>query len=243
MTGPCPTRGATCPATTPASISARAPSTWKTPAPMASSSTTPRRRRVAAACTRCATATLLRMGEYRIRVSIDADEGVLPPPGTGTLAVDLRRQRRAAARSGAGRGRPGRFAQHRGADRRRRPAARAKLAPLTYEGSARRGRPAAVGAGTLSPAARRGPGAPGRGATPRCPMCAQRAAGLLSRRRHRSRTLPMENEAQSLQLVGRMLREALGLKEILRAQQAFCDRYRHRDRQARRTLAAGTGHR
>jgi type VI secretion system FHA domain protein len=39
--------------------------------------------------------------------------------------------------------------------------------------------------------------------------------------------LPMENEAQSLQLVGRLLREAIiGLKETLRAQQLFRDRYR-----------------
>jgi type VI secretion system protein len=38
--------------------------------------------------------------------------------------------------------------------------------------------------------------------------------------------VPMENEAQSLHLVGRLLREAvIGLKEILRAQQAFRDRY------------------
>jgi predicted component of type VI protein secretion system len=38
--------------------------------------------------------------------------------------------------------------------------------------------------------------------------------------------LPMENEAQSLRLVGRLLREAIiGLKEILRAQQAFRNRY------------------
>ncbi len=36
--------------------------------------------------------------------------------------------------------------------------------------------------------------------------------------------LPMESEAQSLHLAGRLLREMLlGLKEILRAQQAFCD--------------------
>ena len=38
--------------------------------------------------------------------------------------------------------------------------------------------------------------------------------------------LPMQNEAQSLHLVGRLLREAIiGLKEILRAQQEFRDRY------------------
>lgn len=38
--------------------------------------------------------------------------------------------------------------------------------------------------------------------------------------------LPMENEAQSLHLAGRLLREALiGLKEVLRAQKAFRDRY------------------
>lgn len=38
--------------------------------------------------------------------------------------------------------------------------------------------------------------------------------------------LPMENEAQTLHLAGRLLREALiGLKEVLRAQQAFRDRY------------------
>lgn len=39
--------------------------------------------------------------------------------------------------------------------------------------------------------------------------------------------VPMENEAQSLHLVGRLLREAvIGLKEVLRAQQAFRDHYR-----------------
>ncbi len=38
--------------------------------------------------------------------------------------------------------------------------------------------------------------------------------------------LPMENEAQSLRLVGRLLRGAvIGLKEILRAQQSFSERY------------------
>jgi predicted component of type VI protein secretion system len=38
--------------------------------------------------------------------------------------------------------------------------------------------------------------------------------------------LPMESEAQSLHLIGRLLREAIiGLKEILRAQQAFRDRF------------------
>ncbi len=38
--------------------------------------------------------------------------------------------------------------------------------------------------------------------------------------------VPMENEAQSLHLIGRLLREAvIGLKEVLRAQQAFRDRY------------------
>jgi predicted component of type VI protein secretion system len=39
--------------------------------------------------------------------------------------------------------------------------------------------------------------------------------------------LPMESEAQSLYLAGRLLREMLlGIKEILRAQQAFAVRYR-----------------
>jgi predicted component of type VI protein secretion system len=39
--------------------------------------------------------------------------------------------------------------------------------------------------------------------------------------------LPMENEAQSLRLVGRLLREAIiGLKEILRTQQSFREHYR-----------------
>jgi type VI secretion system protein len=38
--------------------------------------------------------------------------------------------------------------------------------------------------------------------------------------------VPMENEAQSLRLVGQLLREAIiGLKEVLRAQQGFRDRY------------------
>jgi predicted component of type VI protein secretion system len=39
--------------------------------------------------------------------------------------------------------------------------------------------------------------------------------------------VPMENEAQSLRLLGRLLREAvIGLKEILRTQQSFRDSYR-----------------
>lgn len=39
--------------------------------------------------------------------------------------------------------------------------------------------------------------------------------------------LPMENEAQSLRLVGRLLREAIiGLKEVLRTQQSFREHYR-----------------
>ena len=38
--------------------------------------------------------------------------------------------------------------------------------------------------------------------------------------------LPMDNDANSLHLAGQLLREALlGLKEVLRAQQVFRDRY------------------
>ncbi len=43
------------------------------------------RRRAAAACMPCSEGDVLRMGEYRIQVHIDAD-GACPPPGTNTMA-------------------------------------------------------------------------------------------------------------------------------------------------------------
>jgi predicted component of type VI protein secretion system len=167
---------------------------------------------------------LLRMGEYRIRVSIDADEGVLPPPGTGTLAsisVDNVVPLRAV----------GGVSDDLGAS-------------LNIE--------ALIPSEVSGPIAKLG-GA--RASTPEVPLPQLSAQERLSRLRAAARArlegrhaampdvhnalqafcrgagidesrLPMQNEAQSMQLVGRMLREAIiGLKEILRAQQAFCDRY------------------
>jgi len=162
---------------------------------------------------------LLRMGEYRIRVFIDAEQGVLPPPGTGTLAqisvdnvVPLRAVGAVSDDLGASLNiealipveASGLVAKLGGAEvplpqlssqerlARLRAAARARL----------EGRNAAL------PDLRNALQA----------FC--RGAGIDESR------LPMQNEAQSMQLVGRMLREAIiGLKEILRAQQAFCDRY------------------
>lgn len=164
---------------------------------------------------------LLRMGEYRIRVSIDADEGVLPPPSTGTLAqisVD-------------------------------------NVVPLRAVGSVSDDLGASLNIEALIPAEASDLVAKlGVGSTD-VPLPQLSAQERLTRLRAAARArlegrnsvmpdvhnalqafcrgagidesrLPMQNEAQSLQLVGRMLREAIiGLKEILRAQHAFCDRY------------------
>lgn len=165
---------------------------------------------------------ILRMGEYRIRVSIDIEEGISPRPGTHTLAqmavdnvVPLRAVGGAPDDLGASlniealipeaSGPIAKLGAARMADdtgdvalsaqdrlKRLRAAARARL-----EG-------------------RSAPLADVRNAMQA--FC--RGAGIDESR------LPMQNEAQSMHLVGRLLREAvIGLKEILRAQHAFRDRY------------------
>jgi type VI secretion system protein ImpI len=165
---------------------------------------------------------LLRMGEYRIRVSIDANDGVLPPPTTGTLAqisVD-------------------------------------NVVPLRavgVVGSMSDDLGASLNIEALIPAEASGPVAKlGMSDIPLPQLSAQERltrlrAAARARLEGRHTAMPdvhnalqafcrgagidesrltMQNEAQSLQLVGRMVREAIiGLKEILRAQQAFCDRY------------------
>ncbi|MBK9251876.1 MAG: type VI secretion system-associated FHA domain protein TagH [Proteobacteria bacterium] len=172
---------------------------------------------------------LLRMGEYRIRVGIDAEEGVLPPPSTGTLAqisvdnvVPLRAVGSATDDLGASLNIEA-------------------LIPSEVSGPI-----AKLGAASLASSRQGGADVPlpqlsaqerlsrlraaararleGRHtAMPDVHNALQafcRSAGIDESR------LPMQNEAQSMQLVGRMLREAvIGLKEILRAQQAFRDRY------------------
>lgn len=162
---------------------------------------------------------LLRMGEYRIRVSIDAEQGILPPPGTGTLAqisVD-------------------------------------NVVPLRAVGGVPDDLGASLNIEALIPAEASGPVAKLGGAEQPLPQLS--AQERLTRLRAAARArlegrngalpdvrnalqafcrgagidesrLPMQDEAQSMQLVGRMLREAIiGLKEILRAQQVFCHRY------------------
>lgn len=167
---------------------------------------------------------LLRMGEYRIRVAIDAEQGVLPPPGTGTLAsisVDNVVPLRAVGASTDDLG-----------------------ASLNLE--------ALIPSEASGPVAKLGAARSTGTEGPQPPLSAQERLSRLraaARARLEGRNavlpdvhnalqafcrgagidearLPMQSEVQSMQLVGRMLREAvIGLKEILRAQQAFRDRY------------------
>lgn len=165
---------------------------------------------------------VLRMGEYRIRVHID-DEGSLPLPGVNTmasLAIDNVVPLRAVSGDSDDLG-----------------------ASLNIE--------ALIPPEATGPVAKLGlltPDSPASGP----PLTAQQR---LTRLRAAARArlegnavslvdvrngmqafcrgagidpgrVPMESEAQSLHLAGRLLREALmGLKEILRAQQEFRDRY------------------
>ncbi|MFO1503834.1 MAG: type VI secretion system-associated FHA domain protein [Steroidobacteraceae bacterium] len=166
----------------------------------------------------------LRMGEYRIRVNVDADESILPAPGTGTLAqisVDNVVPLRAV----------GGISDDLGAS-------------LNIE--------ALIPAEISGPVAKLG-GAKLAGAELPLPQLSAQErltrlrAAARARLEGRNAVLPdvhnalqafcrgagidesrltMQSEAQSMQLVGRMLREAIiGLKEILRAQAAFCDHY------------------
>jgi predicted component of type VI protein secretion system len=161
---------------------------------------------------------ILRMGEYSIKASIDADQGMLPAPSTGTLAqisVD-------------------------------------NVVPLRAVGSATDDLGASLNIEALIPAESSGPVAKLGGADLPLLSAQERLTRLRTAARARlegrngaapdvrnalqafcrgagidATRLTMQDEAQSMQLVGRMLRETIiGLKEILRAQQAFCSRYR-----------------
>ncbi len=170
------------------------------------------------------TGDVLRMGEYRIRVEVE-DEAALPTPGTHTMAsmaVDNVVPLRAVAMDNDDLG-----------------------ASLNIEALIP---PDATGPLAKLGAAAFGPGAGAAGA----PLSAQQrltrlraaakarlegnAAPLADMRNGMQAfcrgagidpaRVPMESEAQSLHLVGRLVRESLiGLKEILRAQQTFRDRY------------------
>jgi type VI secretion system protein ImpI len=162
---------------------------------------------------------LLRMGEYRIRVTIDPDEGILPPPSTGTLAqisvdnvIPLRAVGGISDDLGASLNIEALIPSDVSGPVAKLGGPEVSLPQLTAQERLTRLRAAArarlEGRHTSMPDVHNALQA----------FC--RGAGIDESR------LPMQNEAQSLQLVGRMLREAIiGLKEILRAQQAFCDRY------------------
>lgn len=167
----------------------------------------------------------LRMGEYQIRVSIDTDEAA-PMPGTATMSLaevdsveplmstdlgidDLGASLNIQALIPAA------------------PAAAAKVPSPESGGSARVGGGPDISAqerlNRLRAAARaRLEGSAAPLADVRTALQAFcRGAGIDPAK------LPMESEAQSLYLAGRLLRETLlGLKEILRSQRAFADRYR-----------------
>jgi type VI secretion system FHA domain protein len=169
----------------------------------------------------------LRLGEYRIRVNIETDEAVRMP-GTATLSVvaldsvsplegtgDLGEDDLGSSLNIEALMIPG------------APAAAAKLPSPALGGSARIGEGPELSAQErlirLRAAARaRLEGGAAPLADVRTALQAFcRGAGIDPAK------LPMESEAQSLHLAGRLLREMLlGLKEILRAQQAFADRYR-----------------
>jgi len=168
---------------------------------------------------------VLRMGEYRIRASIDPDGGVLPPPGTNTMAsmaIDNVVPLRAV----------GGISDDLGASLNIEALMPDSTGPVAKLGAARLASTPAGEVGAVLSAQERltrlraaararleGKSAPlldVRNALQA--FC--RGAGIDENR------LPIQNEAQSLQLVGRLLRETIiGLKEILRSQQAFCDRF------------------
>lgn len=170
----------------------------------------------------------LRMGEYQIRVSVDTDEAVpMAMPGSGTLSVvalesvsplegsDLGEEDLGASLNIEALMIPG------------EPGLAAKLPAQGPSGSARVGGGPEITAqerlNRLRAAARaRLEG----GATPLANVRTALQAFCHGAGIDPSR-LPMESEAQSLHLAGRLLREMLlGLKEIMRSQQTFADRYR-----------------
>lgn len=160
---------------------------------------------------------LLRLGEYRIQVNVETAQP-LPPPGTGTLsqiAVERVTPLRAAGAAedlGASLNIealiPERMPRAAGMGA----AAFSALEPVSAQQRLARLRAAAR--------ARLG-GGPAALADVRTGLQAFcRGAGLDPSR------LPVENEARALHLAGQLLREALlGLKEVLRAQKVFRDRY------------------
>ncbi len=165
---------------------------------------------------------ILRMGEYRIRVGVDADEGALPRPGTHTMAqmavdnvVPLRAVGGIPDDLGASLNIEALMPDTTGPMAKlgaSRDAAETGNAAMSAQDRLKRLRSAA----RARLEGRTAPLADVRNALQA--FC--RGAGVDESR------LPMQNEAQSLHLVGRLLREAIiGLKEILRAQQEFRDRY------------------
>ena len=165
---------------------------------------------------------ILRMGEYRIRVGVDPDEGALPRPGTHTMAqmavdnvVPLRAVGGIPDDLGASLNIEALMPDTTGPLAKlgvSRDAAETGNAAMSAQDRLKRLRSAA----RARLEGRTAPLADVRNALQA--FC--RGAGVDESR------LPMQNEAQSLHLVGRLLREAIiGLKEILRAQQEFRDRY------------------
>ncbi|HYP80400.1 MAG TPA: type VI secretion system-associated FHA domain protein [Steroidobacteraceae bacterium] len=165
---------------------------------------------------------VLRMGEYRIRVGVDADDGALPRPGTHTMAqmavdnvVPLRAVGGMSDDLGASLNIEALMPDATGPMAKlgaSRDAAETGNAAMSAQDRLKRLRSAA----RARLEGRTAPLADVRNALQA--FC--RGAGVDESR------LPMQNEAQSLHLVGRLLREAIiGLKEILRAQQEFRDRY------------------
>lgn len=164
---------------------------------------------------------VLRMGEYRIRVNFDTED--LPRPGTHTMAqmavdnvVPLRAVGGVPEDLGASLNIEALIPDTTGALAKlgasRADDADTGTGPLSAQERLQRLRAAAK----ARLEGRSAPLADVRNAMQA--FC--RGAGIDESR------LTMQNEAQSLQLIGRLLREAIiGLKEILRSQEAFRDRY------------------
>jgi type VI secretion system protein len=199
---------------------------------------------------RLAAGDILRMGEYRILVRIDEDDpAAVPPPGASTMAsltvhnvVPLRvpaAQRRAAGDEDLGHSLDlEALIPETPPDTSFPPSSTESLRKLT-EVSA----PADSG---FHPAPAQGPVAAPTPSPPMLDRVTRLRAAAKARLEGTSPALntlggmqafcrgagidgeriPLTSDAQSLQVVGRLLREALlGLKEILRAQAAFKDRY------------------
>jgi type VI secretion system protein len=177
----------------------------------------------------------LRMGEYQIRVNIDIDEavpmsapgtGTMPVPGTATLSLVAVDTVAPLESTDLGEDDLGASLNIEALMIPTERAAAAKV-PGPVAGSARVGSGPEVSAqerlNRLRAAARaRLEGGAAPLADVRTALQAFcRGAGMDPAK------LPMESEAQSLHLAGRLFRELLlGLKEVLRSQQAFADRYR-----------------